>query len=226
MQVIGAGLGDDVYNAAGSAAEFGSGAAGHHLKFLNCIQGNVDGCTLTACLFSEEAVVVITTVEADVVEDAALAGKTDFVAVRALNDGHTRSQGKQVLKFSSQHRCLADRKFIQGCAGLGLRSLNGGSTCDFNGLTGGRDLQCDAQVNRLTDREIQILLDHLGEAGLGGRDRLASGVQRQKDKTPVRICLLSASCLCIEVPSDYIGASKDGAGLVERGSLNNSGCNL
>src|SRR5262249_45129641 len=140
MQVIGTGLGDDVYNAAGSASEFGGCAAGHHLKLLNCIQGNVDGRALTACLFSEEAVVVITTVEADVVENATLAGKTDFVAVGALNHSHARSQGKQVLKFSSQHRSLADRKFIQGCTGLGLRSLNGWGTSDFYGLAGSRDL--------------------------------------------------------------------------------------
>src|SRR6202158_1047204 len=67
--IIGAGLGDDVDHAARGASVFGVSAARDDLKFLYRFEGYISGCTLAAGLFAEETVVVITTLEADVVED-------------------------------------------------------------------------------------------------------------------------------------------------------------
>ena len=59
-------------------------------------------------LLAEEAVVVIAAVEADVVEDAALAGKRDLVSVRPLHDRHTGRQRQQVLELASEVRDVFD----------------------------------------------------------------------------------------------------------------------
>ena len=75
MRRVGAGLGDDVDDAAGGAAELGGGAGGDHLELLDRVERDVDRRALAAHLLAEEAVVVVAAVEADVVEDAALAGE-------------------------------------------------------------------------------------------------------------------------------------------------------
>ena len=91
LHLVGARLGDDVDDAAGGAAELGVRAGGHHLEFLDRFERDVDRGALAAHLLAEEAVVVVAAVEADVVEDAALAGKGDLVAVRALDDADARA---------------------------------------------------------------------------------------------------------------------------------------
>ena len=58
---------------------------------LHRVERDVDGRALAAHLLAEEAVVVVAAVEADVVEDAALAGERDLVAVRPLHDAHARA---------------------------------------------------------------------------------------------------------------------------------------
>src|SRR5437762_11511365 len=84
--LIGAGLRDDIDDATGAAAELRVGAAGGDLKFLDGFQSDVDGRALTAHLLTEESVVVVAAVEADVVEDTALPVDIDLVAVRTLSN--------------------------------------------------------------------------------------------------------------------------------------------
>ena len=91
MTRVRAGLGDDVDDAAGRAAELGRGAAGDDLELLHRVERDVDRRALTAGLLAEEAVVVVAAVEADVVEDAALPGERDFVAVGPLDDADARA---------------------------------------------------------------------------------------------------------------------------------------
>ncbi len=116
VQLISAGFRNHIDHAAGAASEFRAGAAGDDLKLLDRVQGDVDRCPLSADLFTEEAVVVVAAIKADVVEDAALAGKTNLVAVRALHHTHARCESKKVFKLSAQDRRLADRAFIQRSA--------------------------------------------------------------------------------------------------------------
>src|SRR5260370_40324227 len=85
-------LRDAVHDAAASAAKFRAGAAGHDLKFLYGIQSDIDRSALPAKLLPEETVVVVSAIQADVVEDASLAVGIDFVAVGSLHDANARRQ--------------------------------------------------------------------------------------------------------------------------------------
>src|SRR5262249_31406288 len=101
---VGARFRDHIYNAAGGSAELGAGSARDHLEFLDRLQGDVDRGALTTCLFAEESIVVVSTVQADVIEYAALSGEVNFVTVRALGDGDAWGQRKQVLKLAPENR--------------------------------------------------------------------------------------------------------------------------
>ena len=66
-------------------------AGGDDLELLDRVERDVDGRALAARLLAEEPVVVVAAVEADVVEDAALSGERDLVAVRSLHDADARA---------------------------------------------------------------------------------------------------------------------------------------
>ena len=112
MKVVGSGLGDDVDDAAGGAAELRVGPAGDDLKFLDGFKGDVNRGSLAAHLLAEETVVIVATVETDVVEDAALAVDVDFVAVRALNDAHAGGQREEIFKFPAENRSAVDGQLV------------------------------------------------------------------------------------------------------------------
>ncbi len=82
VRLVGARLRDDVHHAAGRPPELRRGAAGDHLELAHRFEGDVDRRPLAAGLLTEEAVVVVAAVEADVVEGAALSGEGDLVPVR------------------------------------------------------------------------------------------------------------------------------------------------
>src|SRR6185369_11736795 len=103
---VGAGLRNHINDSAGGSTKLRRGSGRNHLEFLDRIQRNVDGSSLSAQLLSEKSVVVITTVQADVIENPALPGECDFVSVRTLDDTDTRRQSKQVFEFSSENRSL------------------------------------------------------------------------------------------------------------------------
>ena len=86
MEVICSRLGDDVDYSSSRAPEFRIGAAGHDLELFHRIQCDVDRSALTTLLFSKESVVVVATVEADIIEDSALAIEVDLVAVGTLGN--------------------------------------------------------------------------------------------------------------------------------------------
>ena len=70
---------------------------------------------LAADLLAEEAVVVVAAVEADVVEDAALAGERDLVAVRPLHDADARRERQQILELAAE-----DRQRSRPCSSLSV----------------------------------------------------------------------------------------------------------
>src|SRR5258708_36431532 len=114
MDVIRSGLGNDVDNAAGSAPKFRVCTACDDLEFLDRVECDVDRSALPAELLAKEAVVVVTPIEADVIEHAALPVKVDLVSIRALCDGHTRRQCQQVFKLAPKHWSCTGREFVQG----------------------------------------------------------------------------------------------------------------
>src|ERR1700674_4989639 len=83
---VGAGFRYDVDYATRTAAELRVGAAGRDLKLLHGFQGDIDRRALASHLLAEESVIVVASIEADVVEDAALPVDVDLVAVRSLGD--------------------------------------------------------------------------------------------------------------------------------------------
>ena len=103
--LIGTGLRNDVDDPAGASAKLSVSAAHRDLKFFDRFQRNVNGRALAAHLLTEETVVVVAAVEADVVEDAPLPVDVDLVAVRTLSNADARGQCQQVFKFAPEHRC-------------------------------------------------------------------------------------------------------------------------
>src|SRR5581483_6093686 len=88
MHLIRSGFRNDVHYPSGRSSKFGVCAGGHDLKFLHRIQRDVDRRSLSAKLLSKKSVVVIATVQADVVEHSSLPVEVDFVPIRPLRDGH------------------------------------------------------------------------------------------------------------------------------------------
>src|ERR1700704_3713357 len=70
---------NDVDNASRCAPEFRVGPACDHLKFLDRVECDVNRSALSAELLAEEAVVVVATIEADVIEYAALTVEINLV---------------------------------------------------------------------------------------------------------------------------------------------------
>ena len=90
VRLVRPGLADDVDDPTGRPSELGRRAARDDLKFLHRVERDIDGRALTADLFTEKPIVEIAAIQTDVVEDAALAGERDLVAVSALNDADAR----------------------------------------------------------------------------------------------------------------------------------------
>src|SRR6266850_8102928 len=81
VDIIRSRLGNDVDNATSSAPEFRVGPAGDDLEFLDRVECDVYCSALAAELLAKKAVVVVSAIEADVIEHAALSVEIDFVAV-------------------------------------------------------------------------------------------------------------------------------------------------
>ena len=164
VNFVGAGLGNDVYHSTGGAAKLGAGARGNHLEFLDGVHGDVNLRALAADLFAEEAVVVVAAVEADVVEDAALAVEGDFIAVRALHDADAGGEGEQVFKLAAQHRGGFNGKSVEGRTRFGFGGVHRRGAGNHDGFLHRRNLQGDGEGEGLSDRHHYIFLQHGGEA--------------------------------------------------------------
>src|SRR6266849_184024 len=215
VNVVGARLGDDVDDPACGAAEFGIGAAGHHLEFSDCFEGDVDSSALAAHLLAEEAIVVITAIEADVVEDAALAIDVDFIAVRTLGNADAGGQGEQVFKFTTQNGRLGDgglieRRRTDRFGDLDDRDIGGGDLLgDSRNLHGHRD------GDDLTDGELHILLEDGGEAGLADGELIAARREAQKGEVAIRIGFVRLCEIGIEILGFHRGAGNASAALID-----------
>ena len=155
---------DDVDDASRSAPEFRVGSAGDNLEFLDRVQRDINRRALSAELFSEEAVVVVTPIEADVIEDAALTIEVNFIAIRTLRYGHTGRQCQQVFKFAPQHRRPADRELAQGRGRFRFCCFDYRNVGDDDLLRDRRNLERDWDRERLSDRQVHVLLQYTGES--------------------------------------------------------------
>ena len=87
-----------------SATKLCASSGRYDLEFFHCFERDVDRCSLTTKLLAEEAVVVVATIEAYVVEDAALSGEGDLIAIRSLNNAYSWGKSQQVFKLATQNR--------------------------------------------------------------------------------------------------------------------------
>jgi len=71
------------------------------LELLDGVEGDVDRGALATGLFTKETDIVIASIKADIVKNAALAGKIDLIAVGALRYRNAWREGQKVLKLSS-----------------------------------------------------------------------------------------------------------------------------
>ena len=150
-------------------------------------------------MFTEEAIVVVAAVEADVVEDAALAVDVDFVAVGALRDADAWGQSQQVFKFATEDGCGCDGGFIQSGGRLGGRCLDHGNVGDDDLLGDRGDFHRDRNGEHLADGEVYVLLDDGGEAGLGDGQRITTRSEVQERKMAVAVGGFVADVIGIEI---------------------------
>ena len=190
VQLVGARLGDDVDHAAGGAAELGVGAGGDHLELLDRFERDVDRGALAAHLLAEEAVVVVAAVEADVVEDAALPGEGDFVAVRSLHDADAGRERQQVLELASEDRRSLRSSSRRACSRGGRRLVRPSA---MRVVTVTVSATPDTFIvglsrTRLADGDQDVLLHQRGEAGSLNVTRVAARrqLQRHESAGPIR----------------------------------------
>ncbi len=108
VQVVAARLGDHVDEPAGRAAELGRGALVHHHQVLDGVLVEGERGPLAAALLAEEGIVEVGPVDDEVVEDAALAGDVQLVAVRPLRDRRAGRQQRQVQEVAAVAREALD----------------------------------------------------------------------------------------------------------------------
>ncbi len=101
MHVVGAGLGDDVDEAAVERPNSALAPVGHHHDLLHRVQVEGEGRPLAAALLAEERVVEVGAVHRDVVVDALLAVDRELVAVRALHDADARRELGEVEEVAA-----------------------------------------------------------------------------------------------------------------------------
>lgn len=224
--IICAGLGDDVDHAAGGAAIFSVSSAGDDLKFLYGFERDVSGSSLAAGLLAEEAVVVITAIEADVVEYAALPVDIDFIAVRSLGNADAGCQSEQVFKLATEDRDALDGKLGERGGSFSFGDFDNGDVGDHNLLGGGGNFLSDRKGKHLADGQVDVLLDDGGEAGFGDGDLIASWGEIKKCEMAVIISGYGARKIRIEI-SDFDASVRDGAAaFVEHIAFDRSGSDL
>ena len=224
--IVGAGLGDDVDHAARGAAIFGVGAAGDDLKFLYRFESDIGSRALAAGLLAEEAVVVITAVEADVVEYAALPVDIDFVAVGPLGNADAGCQGEQVFKLATQDRDARHRKLGEGGRIFCFGDFDNGYVGDHDLLGGGGNFLSDGQGEYLADGEIDVLLHDGGETGFGDGDGIASRGKIKKCEMAVAVGSYGARKIRIEISDFDAGIRNGAAAFVEHISFYRGGSDL
>ncbi len=224
--VVAARFGDHVHDTARRAAEFGRRAAGDHLKLFHRVHRDVDRRTLASSLLAEEPVVVVAAVEADVVEDAALPGEGNLVAVGPLHDADTGRQRQQVLELPSENGRRLDRLLIQRRRNRGTRRLDDGRPADGDRFGDVPDREAQGEVEGLTDGEVDLVLLDARETRQPERRLVAAGRQLQECESPRRIGHLALRQIGLGVDDGDVHAGKHASGRVQDRSLNDAGRNL
>ena len=227
LHVVGARLGHHVDDAAGGAAEFGRRAVGDDLEFLDRFEGDVDRGPLSADLLAEEAVGVVAAVEADVVEDPALAGEGDLVAVRSLHDADARGEGQEILELAAEDRCRLDGPLVERTGRGRPRRFH--RLClrrHRHGFGNRGDLHRGSQADRFANGDGDVLLHERRKPRQLERHGVAPRRQLQRDEAAVAIGDERAGQVGVDVLDFDIDAREDGAAGVGDGGIDDAGGDL
>lgn len=113
VKIVCARLGNDVDDASGRATKLSAGSGRDDLKLFDGFKSDIDSGSLAARLLAKEPVVVVPAVKTDVVEDAALSGEADLIAVGSLHDADARRERQQIFKLASENWQVADRQLVE-----------------------------------------------------------------------------------------------------------------
>src|SRR5204862_7106486 len=98
-----------------------------------------------AHLLAEEAVVIVATVERDVVEDSALTVKVDLVTVWTLRDANARGECEEVFKFATKRWGGAHGLLVECGTGFGLHGVDERRVGYDDAFGSLRDLHCQIE---------------------------------------------------------------------------------
>ena len=178
---VGAGLGDDVDETTGRTTELGRGALGDDQHFVDGVDVEGVGRSLTTALFTEERIVEIRTVDHHVVVDALLSVDGQAVAIRVLDQGGARGQEVEIEKIAILDGQSLDHFAVEEHLVLDPRGLDqvlGSGDGDL--LTDGRELHLESDVEIATEPQDQALSYQRGKTFEGGRDGV--GTQRHQGR--------------------------------------------
>src|SRR6185312_11868608 len=172
VQVVGAGLGDDVDEAAAGIAVLGQELVGHHLELR-------DGVLRERLAHGAiELAVVFNAIDHDVVGARTLAVYAEAAALSAGRLWRDAGNGKrEVSKVAAVGGKVFDLLRGDGLAGRGAVGIDDGDLAgDFNALLRAADLKCQGQRSRLRDGERDAGFDEVVEAVPGnGEGVVADG---------------------------------------------------
>ena len=174
-------LGDHVDEPAGRAAELGSSALIDHHQLFDGVLIEGESRALAAALLAEERVVEVGPVDDEVVEDAALAGDVQLVAVRPLRDRRAGREQRQVHEVAAVAGQRVDHVLQHALRARDVGGVDGRRQAadDVDGF-GRHDLQPDVHVHRLAHAQAGALDALRAQAGSGRRHGQVVRARRQQ----------------------------------------------
>ena len=180
---------DHVDEPARGAAVLRGGALVHHDQVFDGVLIEGERGPLPAPLLSEERVVEVGAVDDEVVEDAALPGDVQLVAVRPLRDRRARREQRQVQEVAAVARQAVHHVLLNALRARDVRRVDGRRQfADDRHRLGRHDPERDVQIERLPHAQ-DGALDPLGAESDGRRRHrqvVSPGRQEGADERPGR----------------------------------------
>ncbi len=227
VDFVGSRFRHDIDEAAGTASELRGRAVGHHLEFLHRVQVHRERGTLSAALLAEERIVVVRSVDGDVVVDAFLAVDRNLIAVGALHNRHAGRERNEVEEIAPVVRQRVERLGIDVGRALDFVGLDDGSFGrNRDRLLRGGDAEHERKADRLPDGEIDSIPHLSCEVRSLYGDLIAAERQQEPAKTPIFVRRQFAREVRPRVQQGHAGARNFAAGRVAHGSFDGPGIRL
>ena len=166
MNVVGSGTSDDIDEATTASPKLGGSVGRDDLKLFDGIETNGEGGALATTLFAEEGIVVVGTVDGDVVVDPFIAVNGDLVPIGTLHDSDTGRKRDKAEEIAAVVGQIAYRLLVEVSGLFDLTGFNDGRLFfDVDGLLKLGQTELQGERNGLTDGEIETFADERSEAG-------------------------------------------------------------